>query len=290
MKKRIDVFDIINYTGFVFLCFLMIYPFWHCLAGSFMSFAEFTNTAFVLFPNRPTLSAYMAVFVSGQIFTPFLNTVVTTVINTVLSIFFTSYVAYGLSKKFPGQKLFMTLFIITMYVDAGLIPTYILFKQIHLINNYSVYIVPSLLSIWNLIIFRTSFMSFEPGLIEAAKIDGYSEFTIFLKIVLPLNMATIAALSLFTAVGSWNNLFTSLFFVTSNEKKLLQEYLYRILNETAKISGSSANAAVIFNNVPIPKETVKLANTIVTIIPIVMVYPFLQKYFVKGVMIGAIKG
>jgi putative aldouronate transport system permease protein len=287
--KRLYLFDIVNYIFFTILCIVMIYPFWHTMIGSFMTFGEYTNTRFLLIPRKPTLIAYKQIFEEGDIYRPLVNTVLMTAIHTVTAIFSTSYVAYGLSKKVPGQRVMMFLFIVTMYFNAGLIPTYILFKQLHVLNTYMVYIVPSLIGVWNLIIFRSVFISFDQNLIEAAKIDGYSEFYIFLKIVLPLSKATLAALALFAAVGMWNNLFTSLFFVPDPKKKLLQEYLYRLVNEST-INASSTVQSVEYAGDFVPKETIKLANTVVSILPIILVYPFLQRHFTKGVMIGAVKG
>ncbi len=287
--RKIHLFDIVNYCFFTVLCVVAIYPFWHTAVGSFMTFGEYTNTRFLLFPREPSILAYKQIFEEGDIYRPFLNTVAMTVLHTVTAIFATSYVAYGLSKKFPGQRVMMALFVVTMYFNAGLIPTYILFKQLHILNTYMVYIIPSLVGVWNLIIFRSIFVSFDQNLIEAAKIDGYSEFRIFISIVLPLSKATLAALSLFAAVAMWNNLFTSLFFVPDPKKKLLQEYLYRLINEST-ISASSTVQSVEYAGDFIPKETIKLANTVVSIVPIILLYPFLQRHFTKGVMIGAVKG
>jgi putative aldouronate transport system permease protein len=287
--RRLQVFDLFNYLFLVLLCVVMLYPFWHTLVASLMSFAEYTNTRFLLFPKRPTLQAYKQIMETGLIFRPFLNTVAMTVVHTVTSVFCTAYVAYGMSKKYPGHKLVMGLVIVTMYFSAGLIPTYILFRQLGLVNSYLVYIVPSLISVWNLIIFRAVFIDFDQNLIEAAKIDGYSEYRIFLKIVMPLSMATIAALSLFTAVGMWNNLFTSLFFVSDAKKKLLQEYLYRLVNQST-LNSTNTVESVEYAGGSVPKETIRLANTMVSVLPIILVYPFVQKHFTKGVMIGAVKG
>ena len=289
VRRKLSVFDIINYTFFTVLCIVMIYPFWHTLIGSFMTFGEYTNTRFLLIPRAPTVVAYKQIIEEGDIYRPFVNTVLMTILHTITAIFATSYVAYGLSKKFPGQRFFMTLFIITMYFNAGLIPTYILFKQLNLLNTYMVYIIPSLVGVWNLIIFRSSFIAFDTNLLEAAKIDGYSEFRIFIQIVLPLSKATLAALSLFAAVAMWNNLFTSLFFVTNPDRKLLQEYLYRLVTQST-LNATSTVQSVEYAGDFVPKETIKLANTVVTIVPIILVYPFVQRHFTKGVMIGAVKG
>lgn len=289
VRRKVHIFDIVNYVFFAVLCVLMIYPFWHTAIGSLMTFAEYTNTRFLLLPSQPTIVAYKQIFEEGDIYRPFLNTIAMTILHTITAIFATSYVAYGLSKKFPGQRFMMALFIITMYFNAGLIPTYILFKQFHLLNTYMVYIIPSLVGVWNLIIFRSAFMAFDQNLLEAAKIDGYSEFYIFIKIVLPLSKATIAALSLFAAVAMWNNLFTSLFFVPNPDKKLLQEYLYRLVNQST-INATSTVQSVEYAGDFVPKETIKLANTVVSIVPIILVYPFIQRHFTKGVMIGAVKG
>lgn len=287
--RRLQVFDLFNYLFLVLLCGVMLYPFWHTLVASLMSFAEYTNTRFLFFPKKPTFQAYKQIAETGLIIRPFINTVAMTLVHTVTSVYCTAYVAYGMSKKYPGHRLVMALVVVTMYFSAGLIPTYILFRQLGLVNTYAVYIVPSLIGVWTLIIFRSQFMEFDINLIEAAKIDGYSEYRIFLQIVLPLSKATIAALSLFAAVGMWNNLFTSLFFVSDAKKKLLQEYLYRLVNQST-LNSTSTVESVEYAGGSVPKETIRLANTMVSVLPIILVYPFVQKHFTKGVMIGAVKG
>lgn len=286
-RKPFPFFDLFNYAFFLVLGVLMLYPFWHTFVGSIMTFAEFTTTSFMVFPRNPTAQAYRQIIESGAIFRPFANTVVVTVVHTVTSVLFTAFVAYGAAKRYPGHRIIMAIFVLSLYFDAGLIPNYILFKELSLLNTYGIYIIPSLLNVWNLIIFRTTFLAFDQNLVEAAKIDGYSEYRIFAQIVMPLSMATIAALSVFSAVGMWNNLFTSLFFVIDPSKKLLQEYLYRIVTESS-LDGNSAAGMDVTGFVP--TETMKLANTMITVVPIILVYPFLQKYFTKGVMLGAVKG
>jgi putative aldouronate transport system permease protein len=280
-KKKIQLFDIMNYIFIALVSFSMLYPFWHCLVGSLVDYSEYVSKTFIFFPKNPTLEVYRTIIEEGRIFRPFINTAVITVVETVVVLFTCSYTAYGLSKRFYGRKAFMIIILISMFVRTGLIPVYILFRQLGLLNNYAVYIVPNLIVPYYLILMRTSFKSIGDEIFESAKMDGCTEFGMFFRFALPLSKAMLAAIGLFIAVGSWNSLFPSLFFITDPKKKVLQEYLYRML-QNIEIDAPGLN-------IESPLETVKLGNIIITIIPIIMVYPFLQKHFVKGVMLGSLK-
>ena len=283
VHKRVDGFSIVNYTFFGILCVLMVYPFWHTMMGSLMSYSEYVKKAALLFPAKPTLKAYTEIFSKGTIYRPLLNTVGVTVIGTAMSLIATSFTAYGLSKAIPGVKVMMTIIVISMFLQTGLIPRYIMFRSLGLLNSYAVYIIPALIGPFYLIIFRTWFRDFQQSLLDSARIDGLSELGIYFRIVMPLSKPVLAAIGLFLAVNYWNTLFPSLFFVPDVKKKLLQEYLYRIIRD---IELEDAQLVMDY----IPTEITKLANVMITVLPIIVVYPFLQKHFVKGIMLGAIKG
>ena len=291
MKQRISVFNIGIYSFFILLCLSTLYPLWYCVVGSFTRFSEFVQTTFLLFPAKATTIAYQNIAARGIIFRPMLNTVLITAIGTPASVLACAYTAYGLSKRFPGSTAIMMIMLFSMFVPAAgqLIPRYLLYKHLGLLNTYAVYIVPSLIGIFNIIIFRTSFMDFEYGLVESAKIEGASELRVFFTIVLPLSKGMLAAIGLFMAVGYWNTMTPSLFFVTDQKKKLLQEILYRIVTRRMEASGVSTPENML-TKLPVYEETIRLANIVVTTVPILILYPFLQRYFAKGVMIGAVRG
>lgn len=204
--------------------------------------------------------------------------------GTLISMFFTSIAAYGLSKTFPGQKIVMGMIVLTMFFSGGIIPQFIMFRQLGLINNYFVYLLPAAIQTYNLIILRTHFQSFPQELEEAARIDGSSDFGIFFKIVLPLSIPMLVTIALFLAVAHWNVFFKSVFYITKDEMRSLQDYLNRI------IKAEDAEDLGMFISSTVSLETVRMANIVMSILPIVIVYPFLQKYFVKGTLVGAVKG
>jgi putative aldouronate transport system permease protein len=282
-RKKLDLFTVVNHTFFVVLCIVMAYPFWHTLVGSLMTYGDYMSTGVLLYPAEPTLAAYQEVFSKGTIFRPLFNTIVITAVGTVLSLLATSWTAYGLSKRMRGVKLMMTLLVISMFLETGLIPSYIMFRGLGLLNSYGVYIIPQLVVVFFMIIFRSWFRDFQQSILDSARIDGLSEYGIFFRIVMPLSKPVLAAIGLFLAVKYWNTLFPSLFFITDADKKLLQEYLYRIIRDM-ELQDAQLTADYI------PTEIAKLANVMLTVVPILLVYPFLQKYFVKGIMLGAIKG
>ena len=286
-----DRFQIVLWVGFFFLMFIMIYPFWHTLMGSIMTYEEYLRRPLLIWVSEPTLENYQQIFTKGDIFSPMRVTVMITVVGTVSSVLFTAYVAYGLSKRFPGSYLIMILIVITMFVNAGLIPKYMVMRRLGLLNTYWVYLLPApaLINTFNLIIMKTYFGSFSHEVEESALMDGCSHFGVFLRIVLPLSKPILATIGLFYAVQFWDTFFPSLFFVTDRNKQTLQHYLFNIVKaffreselERAQEFGAQDRLTI---------QTLRLANVMVTVIPIIIVYPFLQKYFVKGVMIGSVKG
>lgn len=280
-NKKNTVFDIFLYVFFVIIGIMMLYPFWYTFVGSIIPQSEYLSKIILLYPSKIDLIAYKQIFQAGDIFRHLFVTAFITVVGTFCSLFVTATAAYALSKEFPGSKLIMNLIVVTMVLIPGLIPTYINLKNLRLINSIWVYILPLLLIVYNFIIMRTAFLAFPQDIEESARIDGCSEFGIFFKIVLPLSKAILATVGLFYAVRLWNTYSESVFFVTNNNLKTIQEYLSRIIMEDPEATAE---------NVRIFSETTKLANVIISVTPILVIYPFLQKYFVKGAMIGSIKG
>lgn len=281
VSRRIDLFEILNYVFFVLVLVIMLYPFWHVLMGSFMSQGEYYRKLLFLWPSVPTLENYRIIVTESDVIPPLLNTIGVTIVGTSVSLMFTAYLSYGLSKRFPGVGIVMQLIVLTMIIHPGIIPNYLLVKQLGLLNNRWVYILPSLAFPFHVIIMRTYFRSLSQELEDASRIDGCSEFGHFFRIVLPISKPILATIGLFLAVMYWNTFFPSLFFVTEDAKKTLQEYLYRIVTE---------DVSEFFAEDRYFTDTVKLANIIVVTLPILVVYPFVQKYFVKGIMLGSVKG
>ena len=294
MKKKlrkIKLFDVINIVLMLVICFLMIYPIWYVLVNSFSQGTEVLKGGIYWWPRGFCLENYEAVFKNKEIFMAFGITVLKTVVGTVTSVFFTAMVAYGLSKSYlVGRKFYMIFGIITMFFSGGLIPYFLLIKNLGMLDSFWVYIIPSLFSFYNMIIFMTFFRNIPQEMEESAKIDGANDFRIFLKIVLPVSGPVIATIALFNGVGQWNDYFTGVIYIT-NEQWLIpiQTFLYKIISESSS-TRIVANMPASVRNFMVTSTTVKYATMVVTTFPIVCVYPFLQKYFVQGIMVGSVKG
>jgi ABC-type glycerol-3-phosphate transport system permease component len=282
--KKTSAFSIGVNLFFIIISVIMLYPFWYTLVGSMMKYDEYFEKTLFLLPESPTLEAYRLVLRTGLIFPPLRTNIFITVFGTVYSLIFTAFCAYGLSKKFPGSRAIMLMIVFTMFFSGGLMPQYILYRRLGLINNILVYILPYSINTFNLIVMRTSFQSFVPEIEEAARIDGCNAFTTFFRIVLPLSGPMLATLGLFYAVSYWNMFFTSVFFITDNNLRTLSDFLYRIIKAT------EAEDLGFYMSKIVSMSSVKMATTILVILPILVVYPVLQKYFVKGATVGAVKG
>lgn len=286
-------FNIFNTVFMIFLVVITLFPFWACLVGSFSDSHEYTRGGVYLWPKGFNLYNYKVVFMDKTIFNAYLITILRTVIGTITSLLFTSMVSYGMSRKnLKGRKLYMNYMLVTMFFGGGLIPYYVVLKQLRLIDNFLVYIIPLLFSVWNMLIFIAHFRTIPEVILESARIDGVNEYGIFLFFILPLSKQVLAAIALFTAVSHWNSFYDSLVFTTSNELQTIQLFLYRIMSNTSEAAGMARAAAMaVPPGVRKPSsETIKLATMMVTTVPIIISYPFLQKYFIKGVMIGSVKG
>lgn len=292
-KRRISInkiLKVINIILLILIGFTMIYPFWEILVKSFMTDKDIISSTFYLWPKNWQFEGYKTIFTNKtyNFGRAFLNSVIVTVLDTIYQLVITTLAAYALSKKtLPGRKFLNFFFIFTMYFGGGLIPYYLLIKELNLMNTLWVLIIPSFISVYNVLIMRSFFSTFPKELIEAAKIDGASEAHVFIKVVLPLSKAILATIALFIAVGVWNNWFTSMLFQTESIDFRPMAYTLKVIIDTSR--GINAEAGVGgFNEVI--GESVQYAAIIVSTVPILCVYPFLQKHFTKGVMIGSIKG
>lgn len=280
------IFNIINIIIMLLLVVVTLYPFWYVLVASFSDGERLMqHTGFLFKPLGFDLAAYKITFQNQMLIKGYMNTIFILVVGTFFNIVMTSLGAYFLSRKnVMWKKPIMFGIVFTMYFSGGLVPFFLTVKQLHLDNTLWTLIIPNLISTYNLIIMRTSFMAIPDSLEESAKLDGASHFTILTRIIVPLAAPTIAVMVLYYGVGYWNSWFNASIFLRDRELFPLQLILREILLQ-------NTNADV--NNTLIDEEsvsqTIKYALIVVSTVPILCVYPFLQKYFVKGVMIGALK-
>lgn len=285
VSSKSRVFNAINYTLLFIFGLSALYPFIYILSISLMSQAEYLRGGVLLFPKELSLEAYLHIFRNGNIYASYRSTLIITFTGTFTNLFLTILCAYGLSKtKLKGYKFFINIIIFTMYFKGGLIPSYMLMRSLHMINTYWAVILTGAISTYNMLVMRSFFVNLPESLEEAAIIDGASEPYVLFKIILPISMPAIATIGLFYAVGQWNSYFIPMIYLNSRKMWPLQVILREILFESTE---SMRNAGETVQSAIGPQ--LKMAVVIVTIIPIALVYPFLQKHFVKGVLIGAVK-
>lgn len=293
-KRRKFTFDkalgIINIVALIFIAFTMIYPFWEILVKSFMTDKDIITSSTYFWPKEFQFEGYKMIFTDKtyNFGRAFLNSVFVTLAVTAYQLVITTITSYALSKeKLPGRKFFNIFFIFTMYFGGGLIPYFLVIKELNLENSIWVLIIPSFISVYNVLIMRSFFKNIPTELYEAAIMDGANQFQIFVKVVLPLSKAILATMALFIAVGTWNNWFTSELYLTGNADARPMAYVLKTIIEASKGTSTDSGSGV---GMQLIGESVQYAAIIVSTVPILIVYPFLQKHFAKGVMIGSIKG
>lgn len=271
-----------------------LYPFLNAIAISLNEGLDTAKGGITLWPRAFTLENYEVVFQDERLMSGFIISVLRTVVGTVSAILATAIFAYGMTKReLMGRKVYMLMCIFTMYFSGGLIPTFLLIRNLGMFNSFWVYIIPSLIGVWNMIIFRTFFQGLPQGLEESAKIDGCGNWGTLFRIVLPLSGPVIATLSLFTAVGHWNEWFIASIYISKEELLPIQTILKQILasnivsEQTANLD--AASQAHMAQAKTVTSKSLSMATMMVATIPIVLVYPFVQKYFVKGVLVGSLK-
>lgn len=293
--KKDKLFSVCNYI-YVTLAFILVaYPVVYMISASISDPKLVSSGEMWMLPKGITWEGYKKVFENNAIWIGYANTILYTVVGTVINLFVTLPAAYALSRKdFWGRGFFMGMFMITMFFGGGLVPTYLLVKSLGMIDTIWAIVFPSAASIWNIIVARTFFQSTIPNeLQEAAQIDGCTNMRLFIKIVLPLSMPIIAVMALFYGVGNWNSYFSAMIYLVDSSKYPLQLVLRQILilQEASSVgAGLDAAAATALNNKAEVAALVKYAVIIVSTLPIIMIYPFLQRYFVQGIMIGSVKG
>jgi putative aldouronate transport system permease protein len=291
MVRKFGSGDVIITALMLTVCMTTLYPIWYTVIYSFNEGADSIKGPFYWLPRVFTLDNYKAVFVDSTILRSFAVSVARTVIATPIHVFFTAMVAYALSKKETiGRKIYLTMGTITLFVSGGLIPSFILMKNLGLINKFSVYIWPTMFSFFDALIFMNYFRTIPESIEESAKIDGTNEIVMFIKIIIPLATPVIAVIMLFNGVYNWNDYFMgAIYMTTNNNLQPIQTYLYKIVATTQTYNNIANLPSSIKANVITP-QSIRAATMLVTTLPIIIVYPFLQKYFTKGLLLGAIKG
>lgn len=282
------LFEVANLLILSILVLLTLYPFIHVLFASFSNPAQMaSHSGVLLWPIGFELGAYQSVLENPNILLGYQNTLFYVLAGTVISLALTIISAYVLSRKgYLYKKFFNLVVVVTMFFSGGLIPFYLQVQSLGLTNTRWALLLPSALSTYNLMVMRTAFQSIPDSLEESARIDGAHDFTILTRIVMPLSTPTIAIMILFYGVGQWNSWFNAMVFLRSRDLYPLQLFLREIL----VLSDTSDMTTNMTSDRELMGETIKYATIIVTTVPILCVYPFLQKYFVKGIMIGAVKG
>ncbi|MBD3917423.1 carbohydrate ABC transporter permease [Paenibacillus sp. PR3] len=282
-------FDVINYIVLGLFAAAAVLPFLYIIAGSFASDAELTKRAVFLIPKTFTANAYRFIFSTDTIMKSIGVSIYVTVIGTLVNLAFTVTMAYALAKRgLMGRNLVLNLVIFSMLFGGGMIPTYLVIRDLHLLDTYWALMLPGAINAFNLIIVKNFFQELPPELEEAARIDGCSEIGLLLRIVLPLSAPVLATFTLFYAVGHWNDFFSSLLYLNDPQKWPLQVLLRQIVLLSQAAAGDLNSMDPNF--VKPPEQSIKMAVIVVGTVPILLVYPFLQKHFAKGVLLGSVKG
>lgn len=286
VTKGERVFYFVNHLFMVLVCAIMLYPLIYVFGHSLMSDAERALNPLRLIPHEFDWSGYKYILTSSSIWNSYLVTILRTVIGTLLNVLVTALLAYPLSKKdYPARKVLTVLITFTMWFSGGMVANFLLIKSLGLTNNFWVYILPHLVDPFNLIILRNFFMQIPESLEESARLDGANDFLILVRIIIPLSMASIATIALFYAVFHWNTWWDSMLYVSNKDMWTIQYLLQRLI-ASANVYDLSAASSV---DKP-PAEAIRMACIVVATLPILCVYPFIQKYFVKGVLVGSVKG
>lgn len=268
-----------------------IFPFLNLIAKSFSSEKALISGKVTIFPVEFQTGTYKFVLGNPQFLNAFKISILVTLIGTVLGVLMTITIAYPLSKPhLKGRRWILLYYVFAMIFNGGLIPTYLVMQKLNLVNNFWVLILPVLVNVYNMLIMKNYFESLPDSLEESARIDGASTFEILFKIILPLSKPVLATIGLFFAVAHWNSYYNAMIYITKVDLKPLQLYLKELVSSTKDVldqAGYEPDINGMFNSSP---EAVQAASIVAATVPIIVVYPFLQKYFVKGVLIGSVKG
>lgn len=285
--NRWNYADVLIFAALTLFGIIILYPFYNTMLISVVSQSEYMSRPFMLWPKEFTLDSYKFVFSSPLIVSGFRTSVIVTVVGTIYSMFFTVTIAYALMKDFPGRGVFRALLLFTMYFGGGLIPTYLLMKTLHLLNTIWVLILPTGATVSYIILLQRFFEDVPAELEESAKLDGCTEVGVLFRIILPLSLPSLATFSLYYAVGRWNSWYDGMLYIKSVTKQPIQTVLRSVIQDANAIQGDNRGTDLQADKVY--AEGVKMATVFVTMLPIMCLYPFLQKYFVSGLTAGAVK-
>lgn len=285
-SKDEKIFNTANVIFMVFFLAIIALPLWNIVALSFNDATDAARGGIYFWPREFSLESYYTVFEDSAIYKAFVISVAKTVIGVVLHTALTAMVAYGMSRRnLMGRKIYMNMGILTMFVSGGMIPTFLLFKELGLLNNFWVYIIPVLFSFYDMVILMNFFRSIPFSLEESAMMDGANPFIIFVKIILPLSLPVLATIALFHGVFQWNDYMTANIYVDDRSLYPLQMLLFRIVSEN--LSPAVTTGTNVVRNTT--SQSLQLATMVVTTVPVVVIYPFLQKYFIQGMTLGSVK-
>ncbi|BBH18809.1 ABC transporter permease [Paenibacillus baekrokdamisoli] len=289
-KRDMLTFNIIGYSVVLVFSILCLLPFLLTLSGSFTKEASLFEEGYRLIPKSFSIDAYALIFKSPQVIIGAYGVTISLVImGTLLGLFLTTMTAFVLHRKdFRFRNKFAFYFFFTTLFSGGIVPWYIIMTNLGMKDNYLAMLLPNLLSVFNIIIMRTFFTSIPESIGESAKIDGAGDFTIYRRLYLPMSVPALATIGLFLAIAYWNDWYPAMLFITKDKLIPLQYQLYKVFNDMQFSQQVAAQTGRSMGDMP--SETFKMAMTMVTIGPIIVLYPFLQKYFIKGMTVGAVKG
>ena len=292
LNERYNWFDYLNVVIMVMRCLSLIFPFWDMLMRSLSDASGSESLTFVFWPINFNLQSYKYLLKDSDVIVAYGVSIARTVCGTLISLALVMLAAYPLSKKdLPYRKVLTLILLVTMFFSGGLIPSYLVNKKLGLDNNFLVYILPGSLSVYNLILVRNYMMTLDNALEESAFIDGAGYGTILVKVLAPLTKPIMATIALYVAVGQWNSWFDSLIYAKSKNLEVMQLLLRRLLNATEEMTREMEMYALLtMEEQATTTNSVRMACTLITVVPIMCVYPFVQKHFVKGIMVGSLKG
>ena len=283
-KRKVTALDVFLYVCMLGLMAAIIFPLLHVLAVSLSSSSYVMAGKVSIFPKGITTKMYQLILEDGKFLRAYVNSVVYTELGTAIALITTAMGAYALSRRqLVGQKLYTALITFTMFFSGGLIPTFLTLKSYHMLDTIWAIVLPSAVSTWNLIIMRSFFVSYPKEIIESGMIDGLNDASVFFRLILPTSKAILATIGLYYAVGYWNSYLPALIYLNDSTKYPVQLLLRQMLVSAATQMNELSDTVIV-------EESLKYASIVVTALPIICVYPFIQKYFVKGTMVGSIKG
>ena len=285
------VLDIVKVVFLAFVVVVTVYPFWNIFIISINDATDAIRGGLYFLPRKLSLSSYAEILRRSTFLASIKVSVGRTLIGTPIAVLVTAMLAYPLSRKdLVGRKFWNLLFVFTMYFGGGLVPYYMVLKGIHMLNTFWVFIFPMMMSVYNMILIRSYIESMPDSLFEAAKIDGANDLVVFVKMVIPLSKPILMTVALFVAINQWNSWFDAYLYTSDQALKPMQSILVEILNQYQTGASTSQAMSNTKAGVTVTPDSIRMAATMVATLPIIMVYPFVQKYFVKGIMLGAVKG